>query len=118
MKLLYLRDMMINFSRPDDLVARLGGDEFAVWLDGIDEQTSVKRVQQLLAMSKEMISMSGDDDHPLGISVGVAFFNPSSGESLDNLLARADAAMYSVKKRSKGNFELAPAPGTPLEPQG
>ncbi|MFB0952169.1 MAG: GGDEF domain-containing protein [Rhodospirillales bacterium] len=116
--ILYLRDMMINFSRPGDLVARLGGDEFAMWLDGIDEHTSVKRVQQLLAMSKEMISMSGDDDHPLGISVGVAFFNPSSGESLDNLLARADAAMYSVKKRSKGNFELAPPPGTPLEPQG
>ena len=62
--------------------------------------------------------MSGDDDHPLGISVGVAFFNPSSGESLDNLLARADAAMYSVKKHSKGNFELAPPPGTTLEPQG
>ena len=116
--ILYLRDIMINFSRPGDLVARLGGDEFAIWLDGIDEQTSVKRVQQLLAMSKEMISMSGDDDHPLGISVGVAFFDPSTGESLDNLLARADAVMYSVKKRSKGNFELAPAPGTPLEPQG
>lgn len=116
--ILYLRDMMINFSRPGDLVARLGGDEFAMWLDGIDEQTSVKRVQQLLATSKEMISMSGDDDHPLGISVGVAFFDPSSGEQLDNLLARADAAMYSVKKRSKGSFELAPPPGAPLEPQG
>ena len=53
-------------------------------------------------MSKEMISMSGDDDHPLGISVGVAFFDPSSGESLDNFLARADAAMYSVKKTEQG----------------
>lgn len=113
--ILFLRDMLINFSRPGDLVARLGGDEFAMWLDGIDEPTSQKRADQLIATSKQMISMSGDEDHPLGISIGVAFFNPMSGEKLDDLLARADAAMYSVKKKSKGGFEMAPPPGTPLE---
>ena len=113
--ILYLRDMMLNFSRPGDLVARLGGDEFAMWLDGIDEETTKKRAQQLIDTSKSMVSMSGDDDHPLGISVGVAFFDPTSGEKFDELLARSDAAMYSVKKRSKGGFEMAPPPGTPLE---
>ncbi len=113
--ILFLRDMLINFSRPGDLIARLGGDEFAMWLDGIDEATSSKRAGQLIETSKQMVSMSGDDDHPLGISIGVAFFDPKSGETLDELLARADAAMYSVKKRSKGGFEMAPPPGTPLE---
>jgi diguanylate cyclase (GGDEF)-like protein/PAS domain S-box-containing protein len=113
--ILFLRDMLINFSRPGDLVARLGGDEFAMWLDGIDEETSKKRAGQLIETSKQMVSMSGDEDHPLGISIGVAFFDPTSGESLDDLLARSDAAMYSVKKRSKGGFEMAPPPGTPLE---
>jgi len=113
--ILFLRDMLINFSRPGDLVARLGGDEFAMWLDGIDEPTSQKRAGQLIETSKQMISMSGDDDHPLGISIGVAFFDPKLEESLDDLLARADAAMYSVKKRSKGGFEMAPPPGAPLE---
>jgi diguanylate cyclase (GGDEF)-like protein/PAS domain S-box-containing protein len=113
--ILYLRDMLINFSRPGDLVARLGGDEFALWLDGIDEATSIKRAGQLIETSKQMVTMSGDDEHPLGISIGVAFFNPKTGEVLDDLLARADAAMYSVKKKSKGGFELAPPPGAPLE---
>ncbi len=113
--ILFLRDMMINFSRPGDLIARLGGDEFAMWLDGIDEETSRKRAAQLIETSKQMVTMSGDEDHPLGISIGVAFFDPKSGESLDDLLARADAAMYSVKKRSKGGFEMAPPPGAPLE---
>ena len=112
--ILFLRDMLINFSRPGDLIARLGGDEFAMWLDGIDEETSRKRAGQLIETSKQMVTMSGDEDHPLGISIGVAFFDPKSGESLDDLLARADAAMYSVKKRSKGGFEMAPPPGTPL----
>lgn len=113
--ILFLRDMLINFSRPGDLIARLGGDEFAMWLDGIDEETSRKRAGQLIETSKQMVTMSGDEDHPLGISIGVAFFDPKSGETLDELLARADAAMYSVKKRSKGGFEMAPPPGTPLE---
>lgn len=113
--ILFLRDLLLNFSRPGDLIARLGGDEFAMWLDGIDEATSAKRAQQLIEQSKSMISLSGDDSHPLGISVGVAFFDPQTGETLDELLARSDAAMYSVKKRSKGGFEMAPPPGTPLE---
>lgn len=112
--ILYLRDMLLNFSRPGDLIARLGGDEFAMWLDGIDEESTVKRATQLIATSKEMVSMSGDDDHPLGISVGVAFFDPTSGETLDALLARSDAAMYSVKNHSKGGFEMAPPPGANL----
>lgn len=113
--IMFLRDMLLNFSRPGDLVARLGGDEFAMWLDGIDEKTSEKRAGQLIETSKSMVSMSGDDDHPLGISVGVAFFDPRTGEQLDELLARSDAAMYSVKNRSKGGFEMAPPAGTPVE---
>jgi len=88
-----------------------------MWLDGIDEQTSEKRAGQLIETSKSMVSMSGDDDHPLGISVGVAFFDPRTGEQLDQLLARSDAAMYSVKKRSKGGFEMAPPPGSSPENQ-
>ncbi len=113
--ILYLRDMLLNFSRPGDLVARLGGDEFAMWLDGIDEETSFNRAGQLIETSKEMVSMSGDDEHPLGISVGVAFFDPRTGEPLDSLLARADAAMYTVKKQGKGGFGMAPPPGAENE---
>lgn len=112
--ILFLRDMLINFSRPGDLIARLGGDEFAMWLDGIDEATSRKRAKQLIEESKAMVSMSGDDDHPLGISVGVAFYDPKCDETLDDLLLRADAAMYSVKRANKGGFEMAPPPGQPL----
>ncbi len=113
--ILFLRDLLLNFSRPGDLIARLGGDEFAMWLDGIDEETVRRRAAQLIETSHEMRKMSGDDEHPLGISVGVAFFDPKSGERLGDLLARSDAAMYAVKRRSKGGFEMAPPPGAPLD---
>lgn len=109
--ILMLRDMLMEFSRPGDVIARLGGDEFAMWLDGISEQVSRQRAQQLLTRSEALRPLSGDDAHPLGISLGIAIFDPGAGETLDDLLARADAAMYAVKKASKGGFEMAPPPG-------
>ncbi|MCH7832899.1 MAG: sensor domain-containing diguanylate cyclase, partial [Proteobacteria bacterium] len=84
--LLYLRDLLMEMSRPGDVIARLGGDEFAMWLDGISEEVSETRAARLIKASKKMRQFSGDDDHPLGISVGVAIFDPETGESLDDLM--------------------------------
>ncbi|MCR4376849.1 MAG: diguanylate cyclase, partial [Rhodospirillales bacterium] len=103
-----LRDLLHDFVRPGDLIARLGGDEFALWLDGVSEQIAVKRCGDLLRASKALQKLSGSPEKPLGISVGIAVYHPSSGETLEGLLARADAAMYTVKQKNKGDFFLAP----------
>jgi len=110
--LLFLRDMLMEMSRPGDVIARLGGDEFALWLDGISEKVSEDRAARLIEASRKMRQFSGDDDHPLGISVGVAMFDPENGESIGDLMARADAAMYEVKNKGKGGYHMAP-PGSP-----
>ena len=102
-----LRDLIYDFVRPGDLVCRLGGDEFALWLDGVDEEIASSRCAHLLKKSESLRKFSGDSDHPLGISVGIAIYSPVSNENLDSLLARADAAMYEVKQKSKGDFRLA-----------
>lgn len=108
--ILFLRDMLHEFSRPGDVIARLGGDEFAMWLDGITAETAERRVADLIQTSKAMLKMSGDADNPLGISIGIAVFDPIAQESLDDLLARADQAMYAVKKNNKGGYAMAPPP--------
>ena len=111
--ILFLREMLIQHSRPGDVIARLGGDEFAMWLDGIPPETTRGRVQMLIDSSKSLRQFSGDEDHPLGISIGVATYEPGKGESLKDLSARADAAMYEVKRDHKGGFKFAPPPGAP-----
>lgn len=113
--ILFLRDMLLEFSRPGDEMARLGGDEFAVWLDDIPAGVVPSRAEKLIQMSKTMIKFSGDDDHPLGISVGVAIYDPALDESLDALVARSDYAMYAIKKAGKGGYFMAPPVGTDLE---
>jgi len=109
--LIALRDLLLHETRPGDSIARLGGDEFALWLDGADENAARKRAQGLLAATEQLQEYSGDADHPLGMSIGIAVFDPAIKESLDRLVARADDAMYAVKHGGKGSFAVAPMPG-------
>jgi GGDEF domain-containing protein len=60
---------------------------------------------------------SGDEAHPLGISIGVAVTDPSQEEPLADLLARADGAMYVSKRGGKGRYALSSAPGQPVVQQ-
>ena len=109
--IMFLRDMLMDFSRPGDVIARLGGDEFAMWLDGISADVTESRAHDLIEKSRAMDQFSGDADHPLGISVGIALFDPDTGESLDDLVARADSAMYAIKNAGKGGYYMAPPAG-------
>ncbi len=105
--LLELRDLLIEHSRPGDLIARLGGDEFVMWLDGISPEVAKDRAEKLTAAGRRLHRFSEGDERMLGMSVGVAIYDPRQNESLDDLLSRADGAMYSVKRRSKGGFAMA-----------
>lgn len=104
--LLVLRDLLMDISRPGDVVARLGGDEFAMWLDGISPEVTKRRAADLIKGSKCLKRFSGNKDYPLSISVGVAIFNPDNKETLEELVARADDAMYQVKKADKQGFHF------------
>jgi diguanylate cyclase (GGDEF)-like protein/PAS domain S-box-containing protein len=95
--------------RTDDLVARLGGDEFAVWLDGVDIALAETRAHDLLSDKVIFAPFLVDPDRPLGMSIGLAAFDPESGETLEELTARADAAMYAIKRGGKNALAVAPA---------
>jgi len=110
--ILLLRDILMEMSRPGDVISRLGGDEFAMWLDGVSEEVTEERAERLIEASQVMKKFSGDKDNPLGISIGVAIYDPENEEPLDDLFSRADAAMYKVKKAGKGGFQMADPPKT------
>lgn len=107
--ILKLCQVMVENSRPDDLIARLGGDEFAIWLNNISEESAQARAGELLQASESLKAYSGSADKPLGISVGVALYDPSSDETIEGLMSRADEAMYVVKHAGKGGVGVAPS---------
>ncbi|GAB6052805.1 diguanylate cyclase [Magnetospira thiophila] len=105
--LLKVRDILDSHTRASDLLARLGGDEFVLWLDRIEPEVVRQRVDVLHESAAELAVFSGDAAHPLGFSVGVALYDPLIEETMESLVARADEAMYRVKKRGKGGIEIS-----------
>jgi len=83
--------------RAGDLVSRLGGDEFVVILRDIKsaEQAHGHVEQRLIPLIRQTHAVQG---HALNVScsVGIAIF-PADGQDLDELMRRADAAMYEAK---------------------
>jgi len=93
--------------RGGDLAARLGGDEFALFLCGIGRAAAERKAALLLKAAERLRGFSGDADHPLGLSLGVALYDPRTGEALEALFRRADAAMYGAKRSGKHALRLA-----------
>ncbi|HEV7205344.1 MAG TPA: bifunctional diguanylate cyclase/phosphodiesterase [Jatrophihabitans sp.] len=80
----------------DDLLARLGGDEFAVLLRGLTEPAEAEPIAaRVLAAVGEIVDYEGLG-LTIGGSVGIACY-PDDGATAEDLLRRADMAMYQAK---------------------
>ncbi len=85
--------------RHSDTLARLGGDEFTLLLpDNPDQSDIMSIVNKLTECLKEPIIL-GDTSLVIENSIGVAIF-PKDGQTLVELMAAADTAMYAAKKQS------------------
>jgi diguanylate cyclase (GGDEF)-like protein len=93
--------------RTIDVVCRFGGDEFTVILPQTGPEgafTIADRIRQRIA--ETVFLQSCRLAVHLTASLGIASF-PDHGRTKDDLLARADQAMYSVKGQGKNGVALA-----------
>jgi diguanylate cyclase (GGDEF)-like protein len=89
--------------RPGDTIARFGGDEFGLLLDGAGEDQAVEVARRLLSRLSEPLDVAGRQ-LSLGASIGVAL-HPRDGDDADELVRRADVAMYAAKEAGRGRVE-------------
>jgi diguanylate cyclase (GGDEF)-like protein/PAS domain S-box-containing protein len=85
----------------DGLLSRFGGDEFAIYLSGVGNFSHVEDfAYAVLACLKQPFEVD-QIALEVGGSLGAATF-PDDGASVDDLLQRADIAMYSAKRNQTG----------------
>ncbi|MCU6792157.1 EAL domain-containing protein [Paenibacillus sp. WQ 127069] len=90
---------------PNGLVARLGGDEFVVLLKSLPSLTEVESVSINIQTSlQEPIELAGQL-HSMSCSMGVVLF-PSNGRDPDELLKRADMALYAAKDMGRNGVSF------------
>ncbi|RIL06610.1 MAG: hypothetical protein DCC71_05995 [Proteobacteria bacterium] len=98
--------------RKSDTGARLGGDEFAVLLTNLADEADATRVaEKVLAALREPVSLKGRE-HLISASVGIASF-PRDAGSADELVRRADAAMYAAKAGGRARYAVFSAMQSP-----
>lgn len=91
--------------READTVARLGGDEFAVILHDIPHAGSAEDIaDRLLTKLREPFRLIGDQVF-VGVSIGIAL-STGSDTHADDLLRKADIALYEAKKNGRGRYEV------------
>jgi diguanylate cyclase (GGDEF)-like protein len=92
--------------RAQDLIARYGGEEFLILLPqatGAQALPIAERLRELVAANCALVTEAGVE--AVAVSCGVAEMLP--GESLEQLIARADAALLRAKENGRDRVELA-----------
>ncbi|AEH08727.1 MULTISPECIES: putative bifunctional diguanylate cyclase/phosphodiesterase [Protofrankia] len=87
--------------RAGDLVTRIGGDEFAILLTGIRDADAAETIAATL--TRVLARPVGVEGMMLSVeaSIGIACL-PEDGDTVDELLRRADVAMYQAKRTHGG----------------
>ena len=90
--------------REGDMVARLGGDEFIFVLQGAGAQEATEAARKIMELIAQPFRV-GMHDLKVTASVGIALC-PDDGDDMENLLQRADAAMYQVKRAGRHDYRF------------
>jgi diguanylate cyclase (GGDEF)-like protein/PAS domain S-box-containing protein len=99
--------------REVDVVGRLGGDEFLVVCARVESAHMALRIAERIADAFATAEvLLGAHIQPLSASMGVAWTD-RAGAGADELVARADLAMYASKRQGLGRPVEAPSATTP-----
>jgi diguanylate cyclase (GGDEF)-like protein len=88
--------------RSVDFVARVGGEEFLLVLVGADAAMAERVAERLCERTRYLAMVPQDPDYRQTVSVGVAAFRP--GERVEDVIQRADRALYSAKSQGRNQI--------------
>lgn len=87
--------------RPQDIVCRYGGEEFLIIVHDVNETGLTAVGERICAGMRKLAMSSGGESLPATISVGVALRARDQDIGADELVARADRALYQSKRAGR-----------------
>ena len=105
--ILALADAVREELRDTDFAARYGGDEFVVLLPQTSAAAAGLFAERL---RRRLLSVSQEAGLPVRASIGVAALSPDevgASDSAEDLLRRADEALYKAKRSGRDRVEVA-----------
>ena len=82
-------------------VGRMGGDEFAIVVDDAQSRKKVEQLADRIINAIKEPYMIDQTEIRIGVSIGCAF-GPIDGATVDDLILKADLALYQAKDAGRG----------------
>jgi diguanylate cyclase (GGDEF)-like protein len=90
--------------REVDTLARLGGDEFVVLLENLNNNDISSKISKRIINELSKPFKIADNTYFISSSIGISNY-PKDSQTTDELIRKADMAMYHAKSVGKGNYQ-------------
>jgi diguanylate cyclase (GGDEF)-like protein len=102
-------ELIAQTLRETDKVARFGGEEFVVLLREVNEHEAHELAERIRLIIDESTILFDGKDLSVTVSVGCAAISPQDRD-VEELIERADRALYAAKAAGRNCIRLAPTP--------
>jgi len=104
--LVQISNELRRFFRASDTLVRIGSDEFAILVENIDSNSAVETAERLREFFDDYIFEQHSYHYHLSVSIGIKNINNSDLLSVGDVLAQANQACYTAKKRGRNAVNL------------
>ena len=98
---------ILSLTRAEDFSGRLGGDEILMAFQKMPVKVMLKKAEIIRKKMGEIFFLSENQRISITVSIGIAAY-PIHGSSVNELIRRADEALYIAKEKGKNQVVLAP----------
>jgi diguanylate cyclase (GGDEF)-like protein/PAS domain S-box-containing protein len=92
---------LVDEAGGDGTVGRMGGDEFAIVINDAQSRRNVEKLADRIIQSIKEPYIIDQTEIRIGVSIGCAF-GPIDGATVDDLILKADLALYQAKDSGRG----------------
>ena len=98
-------EVLKKFAREVDCVARIGGEEFVLVLSGTSQSDAVRGAERLAEGLRDMLVTQNEPRFRITASIGITQYR--RGDTIQQMLDRADRALYDAKRTGRNKTVVA-----------